>query len=123
MSLNSKILKFFKDMDDFNGKFCNNGSYPIIRSVSDCFKESSRLTATTSTTSTTTKKRKTTTEDPIFSTTQIIYDDKYDDYYNGDYNDPNKKNSAHTMHSCLFFNLYFTLYSIYFFLDKLIKKS
>ena len=26
-------------MDDFNGKFCKNGSFPVIRAVSDCFKK------------------------------------------------------------------------------------
>jgi hypothetical protein len=35
-------------MDDFNGKFCKNGSFPVIRSVKNCFdKESVRATITT----------------------------------------------------------------------------
>ena len=41
------------DMDDFSGKFCNNGSFPVIRAVSDCFKKAMIKTTTTTTITTT----------------------------------------------------------------------
>lgn len=46
-------------MDDFNGKFCKNGSFPVIRAVRDCFKKA-MIKTTTTTTTTSTKKSKTT---------------------------------------------------------------
>lgn len=34
-------------MDDFNGKFCKNGSFPVIRSVRNCFdKADAKITTT-----------------------------------------------------------------------------
>lgn len=47
-------------MDDFNGKFCKNGSFPVIRAVRDCFKKAMVKTTTTTTTTTSSKKSKTT---------------------------------------------------------------
>lgn len=42
------ILKIVtKDMDDFNGKFCKNGSFPVVRVLSDCLK-AKRIIGTTS---------------------------------------------------------------------------
>ena len=37
-------------MDDFNGKFCKNGSFPVIRAVSECFKKKPTTTKSTTTT-------------------------------------------------------------------------
>jgi hypothetical protein len=34
-------------MDDFNGKFCKNGSFPVIRSVKNCFDKEATKTTTT----------------------------------------------------------------------------
>lgn len=34
-------------MDDFNGKFCKNGSFPVIRSVKNCFDKEAIKTTTT----------------------------------------------------------------------------
>jgi hypothetical protein len=51
------------DMDDFNGKFCKNGTFPIIRSVSDCFKGAVPTTVEQQTSTTTTE------EDEEWSTT------------------------------------------------------
>ena len=36
-------------MDDFNGKFCKNGSFPVIRAVSECFKKKPTTTKSTTT--------------------------------------------------------------------------
>jgi hypothetical protein len=34
-------------MDDFNGKFCKNGSFPVIRSVKNCFDKQDVIKTTT----------------------------------------------------------------------------
>lgn len=42
-------------MDDFNGTFCNEGPFPVVSAVSQCFKDAMTSTTTTTTTRTTTK--------------------------------------------------------------------
>lgn len=32
-------MGLFKDMDDFNGTFCNEGPFPVVSAVSECFKK------------------------------------------------------------------------------------
>lgn len=41
-------------MDDFSGRFCNEGVFPVISAVSSCFKAAMTTTTTTTTTTSTT---------------------------------------------------------------------
>ncbi len=88
-------------MDDFNGKFCKNGTFPIIRSVSDCFKgsmktttvevETTTITITEEPTTTTTTRRKysktskarrtTTTRNPDIEYEEVEFTDDDLEYY------------------------------------------
>jgi chitinase len=40
------------DMDDFSGKFCKNGTFPVIRALKQCFDTPPTTTTTTTTTRT-----------------------------------------------------------------------
>jgi hypothetical protein len=44
-------------MDDFSGKFCKNGSFPVIRALKQCFDTPPPTTTTTTTTTTPTKPK------------------------------------------------------------------
>ena len=50
------------DMDDFSGKFCKNGTFPVVRTLKQCFDTPPTTTTTKTTPTTTTSSFNTTTE-------------------------------------------------------------
>jgi len=96
---------FFKDMDDFNGKFCKNGSFPVIKSVRDCFN----------------KKPKTTTRPPTTTTLSISQEsdqttDAFESASNPDYEsekeEDTKSSSSSSTNTTTHFAVHFLL--VYF---------
>jgi hypothetical protein len=63
-------------MDDFSGKFCNNGSFPVIRAASDCLKQ-----------------KKTTTPSPTMTTMNAFNSEI--DYLNSNIDDSSYENTDH----------------------------
>ena len=51
------------DMDDFSGKFCNNGTFPVVRALKQCFDTPPPTTTTTTTPTTSTTTESTTIEE------------------------------------------------------------
>ena len=52
-------------MDDFSGKFCKNGTFPVVRAMKTCF-DTPPTTTTTTTKTTAIKKNSITTDETIY---------------------------------------------------------
>ena len=102
-------------MDDFKGKFCNNGSFPVIRAVSDCFKKK-RYQITTLTTPPTVTTKPKRDDDSLLLSKDILTTDIMDaldsPIYDNDVHDRKESKPSNSSPRAVSVGLLLTIFSL-----------